>query len=116
MKRSPLNRSSKPMKRSPLKRMSDKKRQEKSATDKHRAFYVANCVACEMCEVGAAEHCHEITAGSSRHRAVYLANTWLGLCAACHRELQGEAFEHQFNLKCLAVRRDINRALGRDAI
>lgn len=107
----------KAMKRTPIKKVSAKKRQEKSATDKHRAAYVANAECCEHCERKHLElDCHEIAAGSSRHRSVYLANTWLAVCRKCHIAVQQMPIKAQYSIKCEAVARDINRALGRREI
>lgn len=100
-----------------INKMSAKKRQEKSATDKHRAFYVANAACCEHCERKYQElDCHEIAAGSSRHRSVYLMNCLLALCRACHIAVQQMPIKAQYSIKCEAVARDINRALGRNEI
>ena len=98
-----------------MKRVSDKKRAEKKATDPARAFYVEAADGyCEYCRTRHTRlDCHEITAGSSRHRAVWQPNTWLALCRKCHDKLQGASYKIQFAAKMRAVAHAINKCLGR---
>ena len=100
----------------PIAKVSAKTKQLRNATSSHREAYVREAGLCERCQCREATDCHEIPAGSSRHRAIKLANTWLALCRECHDLVQGIDFIEQFNLKCEAVRRDINRCLGRNEL
>ena len=99
----------------PINRMSKQKQKEKRETDALRAAYVAAADGiCEKCGCDDEPlECHEITAGSSRHRAVYEPNTWLALCPTCHEGTQGMPFGYQRDVKTRAVNRAINRCLGR---
>jgi hypothetical protein len=110
MKRTPLSR------KKPLRRVSERKRMEKAATDGPRRFYVEHARTCQCCQLANPTDCHEIAAGSSRHRSVYLPNTWLALCRECHELVQGMNLNEQVALKQAAIRRDINWALGREAV
>jgi 5-methylcytosine-specific restriction endonuclease McrA len=94
-------------------KVSKKTRQLQKATAVYRVAYVREAGLCECCQTVEATDCHEIPAGSSRQRAIKLANTWLALCRDCHRDIQGSPFAEQFAMKVEAVRRDINRCLGR---
>jgi len=67
MKRSPLKRSTKPLKRTPLKRISDKKRKEVRETKASRRANIELGVLCEFCGVETATDCHEIAGGKPTH-------------------------------------------------
>lgn len=108
--------SSLPPRAKPMARVSKTTRARNAATQPHRDAYVTAAGNCERCQCRPATDCHEIPAGSSRHRALWLPNTWLALCRTCHDRVQGSDFLEQFNLKCEAVRRDINRCLGRNEL
>ena len=114
MKRStPLRRNTGLTRNKRLRHTSEKRVMQKRETDPHRRAYVTHAPCCEHCRSRPATDCHEIAAGSSRHRSVYLANTWLALCRPCHRAVQGMTFHEQFAIKRDAVAWDINAALGR---
>lgn len=118
MKRSPMPRRKKPLQRNtPINPMSKKRAKTKRQTDPLRAAYVqaANSI-CESCGEQRKLECHEITAGSSRHRAVHQPNTWLALCRGCHKALQGTPFRQQLVVKCRAVAGSINDCLGRQEL
>lgn len=101
----------------PMAKKSASKKREEAETNPHRAAYVANAACCEHCYRKADKlDCHEIAAGSSRQRSVYLANCWLALCRRCHQAVQQMPIAAQYTIKCEAVARDINRALGRDEL
>ncbi len=124
MKRTPLNQKPHPdnpfstfaPRTKPMAKVSKKTQQLRDASAPYRAAYVREAGLCERCQSREATDCHEIPAGSSRHRAIKKPNTWLALCRDCHDLVQGIDFMEQFNLKCEAVRRDINRCLGRNEL
>lgn len=102
-----------------MRRESKKHRTEREATSPHRAAYVAGANlrgGCELCQERQATDCHEITAGSSRQRAIHQPNAWLALCRECHEEIQGSDIDTQTRLKCSAVVRTVSHCLGRSLL
>lgn len=96
--------------------MSDKTRKTMSQLAPVRAAWLRQIGMCEACGVEPATDVHEITAGSSRQRAVGDPRCWLALCRECHQEHQSTAIEAQFDLLIFAHKRAINRALGRELL
>lgn len=99
MKRSPLRRSTKPLKRSPLKRISSRTAKLKRDTNPDRRAYVAEIRFCVCGEP--ATDCHEIAAGASREQALRNRFAWLALCRACHERLQSSDIATQLAIKAL---------------
>lgn len=58
---------------------------------------MANCVVCG----GAATDCHEILAGSHRHKAFVEPACWLAVCRLCHDQIQGSPVPRQLAYKLL---------------
>lgn len=101
---------------STLRPVSDRKRQEKRETDPLRRGLAELTERCEACGKRAELDCHEIPAGSHRHRAIRLPRTWLFLCRSCHDEWQGKPIAEQFALAVEAMRGQINEAFGRTVV
>jgi hypothetical protein len=108
MKRSELKRKTPLIRKTPIKPMSAKKKQEIADTSAMRAAYVAEQGCCECCGTKLATDCHEIPSGPGRSVAVYLPNTWLALCRACHQQLQSSDVPSQIGIKWRSVLRDVN--------
>lgn len=53
-----------------------------------RSQFLEDCPTCAVCRMNAAEHVHEILAGSHRIVAYRYRSCWLGLCPECHRRIQ----------------------------
>jgi len=116
MKRSPLKRSTKPLKRTPLKRISDKKRKEVRETKTARRANIELGVPCEFCGVQRATDCHEIAGGMSRHIAVYEPHQQMDVCRKCHDKWQGLPYAQQLAMKIKASIRAVNRCRGCRAV
>ena len=88
-----LKQGDKPLKRSPMPRptkamnkIGPNKKREKRDTDKPRRALREEAGECMSCERRKAVHTHEIAAGGSRCKAVYLPRLQAALCDTCHRE------------------------------
>jgi len=97
MKRSPLTRSTKPLKRSRLKPISKRASKLKRETTPARRAYVAEIRFC-VCGQPATD-CHEIAAGASREKALRNRFAWLALCRSCHERIQGSDIATQLVYK-----------------
>jgi hypothetical protein len=116
MKRSPLKRSTKPLKRTPLKRISDKKWKEVRETKASRHANIELGVTCEFCGREPAIERHEIAGGMSRHIAVYEPHQQVDVCRACHDKWQGLPYAQQLAMKIKASVRAVNRCRGCRAV
>lgn len=130
VKRTPLHRRT-PLKahkrngwNSTLRPQSEKKRMEQRETNPVRRAYVASARKCEWFDCDEpARDCHEIAAGSHRHRSLRDPRCLLALCRSCHEKAQGAPFALQYAAKVLVsegseaaadgIRDGINEALGR---
>lgn len=98
MKRSPLKRSDKPLKRSPfvrkhsrLKNASTKRRKRNAEVRDFRQSFVLEVGACELCEVpGTCLDIHEISGGAFRSASLDQRYAILALCRGCHQHIETE--------------------------
>lgn len=121
-RRKPLKRSPMPQRKTWLKRQSDKKRQERRDTDGPRRDYRLLFKTCQCCEVRKAKHTHEMASGGARAQSVYHRETFLAVCAKCHKAihetmewpLSRQLHQKQKHDPAYYCRRTVNELRGRD--
>jgi hypothetical protein len=99
MKRTPLKRSTTPMKRSRLKPVSRKYAKMKREVNPARRAYVEEIGSCPCGQP--AVDCHEICAGGSKQSGMRNRFAWLALCRECHDKYQGTNMSSQYAMKAL---------------
>lgn len=103
VKRSPLKRGDKPLKRTKrINRISKKRAKVKRETDGPRAEYVQRMGRCAVYPYLPAVECHEIASGSDREKALYEPACWLAVSRQGHDVVQHEKKAKQLARKLIA--------------
>jgi hypothetical protein len=90
-RRTPLKRSSKPLRRTPLARVSKKRRKEAAVYAKKRKAFLARFNWCQMCEDVPPTDVHH---SAKRHGALLNDETkWFALCRKCHERIHSHPSE-----------------------
>ena len=90
-RRQPLQRSSKPLKRTRLARVSKKRKALMAKVKPFREEYLASKLLCEVCIKRQPIEVHEITRGPAREDSLDKPAVVLAVCRSCHRELDDYA-------------------------
>lgn len=99
-----------------MKRQSDKQKALLKSVDALRNSAIRYGVLCDGGCGQYAQHCHEITAGAHRQRALSEPRAQMWLCPECHDKIQGTPYKLQITLLTLRMIEAVNRCHGSQAV
>lgn len=87
MKKKPMAKQSKPMRRTPIKNMSSKRSKKQAVYTVLRKSFLLDHPICQICDSNRAAEIHHTHAGADRDKFMNDTTTWMALCSFCHREI-----------------------------